>query len=208
MGRRAFLWVTKATAGQRIEVVAFHAVFMHAEALAVRREPLVSRRAIKGRADAAAQLLVPHMVLLFTRLHDAFELAGRHVPSVVLIGWSLWLADAFAGLAVPDLGQAFWVILFTFFKQVALAGTGFKIPEVVILALLFDADALPGEGVELLVLVVALTHLVAARAVKVAVVLVAPHELAVRAGNQRVGNTTHAGLKLPENNCNSVLYFR
>lgn len=117
-------------------------------------------------------------------VNDAFEFAGGDVPSVLRVGRRLWLADALAASLVPDLLDA--LEYSAVFSSDAFTSAIVVVPEIVVGAGASNADAFSGKYVELLVLVVTFLELISARAVKVAVELVSPDELALRTGDEFV----------------------
>lgn len=117
-------------------------------------------------------------------VNDAFEFAGGDVPSVLRVGRRLWLADALAASLVPDLLDA--LEYSAVFSSDAFTSAIVVVPEIVVGAGASNADAFTGKYVELLILVVTFLELISARAVKVAVELVSPDELALRTGDEFV----------------------
>lgn len=117
-------------------------------------------------------------------VNDAFEFAGGDVPSVLRVGRRLWLADALAASLVPDLLDA--LEYSAVFSSDAFTSAIVVVPEIVVGAGASNADAFSGKYVELLVLVVTFLELISAGAVKVAVELVSPDELALRTGDEFV----------------------
>jgi hypothetical protein len=97
--------------------------------------------------------------------------------------------------------------LFTFVEEVAEALTAFKCPVVVLMAWLLNADTLACKGVELLCLVVALSHLVATRAVDISIVFMTPDELAIGTEDQGPCDAVDTRFQLSQNYCHLVLYF-
>ncbi len=116
--------------------------------------------------------------------NDAFEFAGGDVPSVLRVGRRLWLADALAASLVPDLLDA--LEYSAVFGSDAFTSAIVVVPEIVVGAGASNADAFTGKYVELLILVVTFLELISAGAVKVAVELVSPDELALRTGDEFV----------------------
>lgn len=116
--------------------------------------------------------------------NDAFEFAGGDVPSVLRVGRRLWLADALAASLVPDLLDA--LEYSAVFSSDAFTSAIVVVPEIVVGAGASNADAFTGKYVELLILVVTFLELISAGAVKVAVELVSPDELALRTGDEFV----------------------
>ena len=116
--------------------------------------------------------------------NDAFEFAGGDVPSVLRVGRRLWLADALAASLVPDLLVA--LEYSAVFSSDAFTSAIVVVPEIVVGAGASNADAFTGKYVELLILVVTFLELISAGAVKVAVELVSPDELAQRTGDEFV----------------------
>lgn len=117
-------------------------------------------------------------------VNDAFEFAGGDVPSVLRVGRRLWLADALAASLVPDLLDA--LEYSAVFSSDAFTSAIVVVPEIVVGAGASNADAFTGKYVELLILVVTFLELISAGAVKVAVELVSPDELALRTGDEFV----------------------
>lgn len=117
-------------------------------------------------------------------VNDAFEFAGGDVPSVLRVGRRLWLADALAASLVPDLLDA--LEYSAVFGSDAFTSAIVVVPEIVVGAGASNADAFTGKYVELLILVVTFLELISAGAVKVAVELVSPDELALRTGDEFV----------------------
>lgn len=116
--------------------------------------------------------------------NDAFEFAGGDVPSLLRVGRRLWLADALAASLVPDLLDA--LEYSAVFGSDAFTSAIVVVPEIVVGAGASNADAFTGKYVELLILVVTFLELISAGAVKVAVELVSPDELALRTGDEFV----------------------
>ena len=117
-------------------------------------------------------------------VNDAFEFAGGDVPSLLRVGRRLWLADALAASLVPDLLDA--LEYSAVFSSDAFTSAIVVVPEIVVGAGASNADAFTGKYVELLILVVTFLELISAGAVKVAVELVSPDELALRTGDEFV----------------------
>ena len=117
-------------------------------------------------------------------VNDAFEFAGGDVPSLLRVGRRLWLADALAASLVPDLLDA--LEYSAVFSSDAFTSAIVVVPEIVVGAGASNADAFTGKYVELLILVVTFLKLISAGAVKVAVELVSPDELALRTGDEFV----------------------
>lgn len=117
-------------------------------------------------------------------VNDAFEFAGGDVPSVLRVGRRLWLADALAASLVPNLLDA--LEYSAVFSSDAFTSAIVVVPEIVVGAGASNADAFTGKYVELLILVVTFLELISAGAVKVAVELVSPDELALRTGDEFV----------------------
>lgn len=127
--------------------------------------------------------MVPDLVIGAV-VNDAFEFAGGDVPSVLRVGRRLWLADALAASLVPDLLDA--LEYSAVFGSDAFTSAIVVVPEIVVGAGASNADAFTGKYVELLILVVTFLELISAGAVKVAVELVSPDELALRTGDEFV----------------------
>ena len=125
--------------------------------------------------------MVPNL-LTGAVLNDAFEFAGGDVPSLVLVGRPLWLADALAASLVPDLLD--FIEYSAVFGSDAFTSAIVVVPEIVVGAGASNADAFTGKYVELLILVVTFLELISAGAVFVAVELVSPDELALRTGDE------------------------
>jgi hypothetical protein len=117
-------------------------------------------------------------------VNDAFEFAGGDVPSVLRVERRLWLADALAASLVPDLLDA--LEYSAVFSSDAFTSAIVVVPEIVVGAGASNADAFTGKYVELLILVVTFLELISAGAVKVAVELISPDELALRTGDEFV----------------------
>lgn len=117
-------------------------------------------------------------------VNDAFQFAGGDVPSVLRVERRLWLADALAASLVPDLLDA--LEYSAVFSSDAFTSAIVVVPEIVVGAGASNADAFTGKYVELLILVVTFLELISAGAVKVAVELVSPDELALRTGDEFV----------------------
>ena len=96
----------------------------------------------------------------------------------------MWLADALAASLVPDLLDA--LEYSAVFSSDAFTSAIVVVPEIVVGAGASNADAFTGKYVELLILVVTFLELISAGAVKVAVELVSPDELALRTGDEFV----------------------
>ena len=89
--------------------------------------------------------------------------------------------------------------------DVALAFAGVEVPEVVIRARALDALTLASNGIKLFKFVVAVAHLISARAINVPILERPPDELAFWADDQIVSFRVSAWQKLAINHGNKVL---